>query len=319
MNLLGKFHSHTTSPCNSPKVTKHSRIQHSNHNMDHSAAASSLSSSSSSSPLNNYNIESLFKQSRYNEIFIATNQKGKKVIIKKINKDKTQKEFLENEIKASTIVKHQNIARFYEHFEEGKFIYIVMEFIEGSDFFELLEAHTFKPIREKYVKKIFKKVLKTVLYLHKNGVVHRDLKLENIMLLTNRKSIKILDFGLCSIGKSCRDKIGQSCGSPDYVSPEIMAHEQYIGCKADVWSLGTLLFTLLYAELPFSLEERIDCYSRGVAHPSLVFPDTLKEPVSQEAKDLIQKMLNPDERKRPFLEDLSSHPWLKFSVFAKHT
>jgi len=263
--------------------------------------------------LQEYTIECLFKQSRYNEIFVATNKKGKKVILKKIDKSKTHSEFLSNETKAASIVKHPNIAKFYEHFEDEHYVYIVMEYVEGVDLFELLETHRFKPIREKYVKKIFRKLVKTVIYLHKNGIVHRDLKLENIMLLLDRKNIKLIDFGLCEIGKSCRDIFTHSCGSPDYVSPEIMAHEPYTGCKADVWSLGTLLFALLFAELPFSLEERVSNLSRSLPAPPLLFPDTLKEPISNDAKDLIQKMLAMEERKRPFLEEVIQHPWMKYN------
>jgi len=267
-------------------------------------------------PLSDYQIDFLFKQSRYNEIYIAYNKKGKKVILKKIDKDKTQRQFLDNEMQAALLVKHKNIAKFYEYFEDEEFIYISMEYVEGMDLFELLESHRFKPIREKYVKKIFRKLVKTVVYLHKNNILHRDLKLENILLLPDRKNIKLIDFGLCEIGKSCRSTFEHACGSPDYVSPQIMAHDPYIGCKADVWSLGTLLFALLFAELPFSLEERVQSYSRSMPHPPLAFPDTLREPISEEAKDLIQKMLCVDEKRRPFLEDIASHPWMKPRIFS---
>jgi len=108
-----------------------------------------------------------------------------------------------------------------------------------------------------------------------------------------------------------RSTFDDSCGSPDYVSPEVMAHKPYCGCKADVWSLGTVLFALLFAELPFSLDERIDNQANSLPHPPLIFPDTLKDPLSPPARDLIQKMLAVDEKDRISLESIRSHPWMK--------
>jgi len=252
----------------------------------------------------------LFRTTKCNELFLAM-WKGKKVILKKIDKAKTTANFIENEIKAGTVIKHTNVVKLYGHFEDSTHEYLILEYIDGIDLYDVLESQGFRPIQEKFVKNLFRQLLNTVEWLHHNGVTHRDLKLENIILLNNRKKIKLIDFGLCEIGKHCKAESNDWCGSPDYVSPEILDRKTYILCKCDVWSLGIVLFTMLFAELPFGLEDRVRAITNGERHPTLVFPSRLKDSVSDEAKDLIEKLLAIDPSKRPFLEDIKTHLWFK--------
>jgi len=262
--------------------------------------------------LADFKIEKLYKRSRYNEIFLATTKSGKKVILKKIDKTKTKALFLQNEVKAATLInnKHINIVKFYGHFSEGDYKYLVLEFLQGNDLFEVLELHKFCPLTEKYAKKLFRQLVKTVQFLHKKGIVHRDIKLENIILLDNMRKIKLIDFGLCAVAESSMEKPMETwCGSPDYVCPEIMSHSPYIGWRADVWALGTVLFSLLFAELPFSLEERLTALSNNKEHPTLSIPSEIH--VSDEAKQLVRLLLSVDPMKRPKIKQILNHPWLK--------
>jgi len=237
--------------------------------------------------------------------------KGKKVILKKIDKAQTTENFIEKEIKAGTFIKHPNIVRLYKHFEDSTHNYLILEYIDGVDLYDFLESQGFRPIKEKHVKNLFRQLLNTVEWLHQNGITHRDLKLENIILMKNRKKIKLIDFGLCEVGKNCKSQSTYWCGSPDYVSPEILERTSYSLCKCDVWSLGIVLFTLLFAELPFGLDDRVRAISEGESHPQLIFPTRFKDSVSDEAKNLIEQLLAIDPSKRPFLEDIKAHVWLK--------
>lgn len=259
-------------------------------------------------------LQRLYKKSKLNEIHLAKDGKGKEVIVKKITKGKTSPNLISNEIRAGELIKHPNVAKLYSHFEDEQYHYLVMEHVQGMDLFELLEKHQFKPIREKHAKNIFRQLIKAVLFMHKRKVVHRDLKLENIIIMPNMKKVKIIDFGLCEIGKDCQATSTQWSGSPDYVAPEILSHVPYTLCKADVWSLGVCLFAMLFAELPFSLEERVNASLNNDPHPTLVFPENLKEPICEDAKDLIKKMLAVDPDERPLLQDVIHHPWLKSTV-----
>lgn len=266
------------------------------------------------SPRGSYKIDEVLGQSKYSELCAANDLKGKKVLVKKIDKTKIKPQFVKNEISACALVKHANIVKIYDQFEDKDFAYIVQEIIPGVDMFELLERNHFKPIREKHAKNLFRQLYKAVVYLHKKGIVHRDLKLENMVIQSNFKKVKIIDFGLCEVGKDCKGISTDWAGSPDYAAPEVLFHLPYTLCKADVWSLGVCLFSMLYAELPFSLQERTKRHANHESHPKLVFPENLSEPVSAEARDLISKMLTIDPSERPFLEELVDHPWMKKSI-----
>jgi len=132
--------------------------------------------------------------------------------------------------------------------------------------------------------------------------------------IQRKKEAKLIDFGLCAVNSvSCADLCNNWCGSPDYVCPEILIQQPYSGCLSDVWSLGIILFVLLFGQMPFNFKERYHALQHGQGHPELEFPNEKEVPhrVSEAAKDLLSKMLVVDPRKRISMEEVQHHKFLQ--------
>jgi len=236
---------------------------------------------------------------------------NKQVVIKKIPKDYESSTEVVKEIEAGKKLKHKNISKFQEHFANRDFDYLVFDRVQGSDLFSLIEKRKFTPFTDSETRKIFKQILKAVRYAHKHDIVHRDIKLENI-LMDSQKKITLIDFGLCDIVKRGTQS-ERFCGSIDYVAPEVLLKKSYDGFTADCFSLGVVLYTLLFAEFPFVSKERVQALKAGLESPKPIFSETKikKWNVSPLAKDLICKMLRTKPEGRITLEEVKNHPWLK--------
>ena len=137
--------------------------------------------------------------------------------------------------------------------------------------------------------------------------MHRDLKPENIMLIEEDGNINIrmIDFGLSKIYKN-QDKIHTACGSPSYAAPEILEGKSYDGLKADIWSLGIVLFAMTCGHLPFDDKEEQRLFSK-IVYSHFHLPSYLSTPLTDLLKQMLQK--NPEERIN--IEEIKRHPWLK--------
>jgi len=224
-----------------------------------------------------------------------------KVVIKKMNKSLLKQWVISTEINAGKKLKHTGIAKFFGNFEEDGFAFLVFEYVEGLDLFDYLELCSFQPLPEKRVRNIFRQIIDVVSFIHKKGFVHRDLKLENIMLMKD-DTIKIIDFGL-SAEVPCTQIGNAFVGSIEYVCPEIIQRIAYVNCKSEAFSLGVILFALLFGQFPFSTEDRHQDKC------ALLFPEDIE--VSKEVKDLLTNMLVLNPSKRYTVEDSRKHKWLK--------
>jgi len=255
-------------------------------------------------------VDKCLAKSPASEILLCTDKDGKKVVLKKIHRLKVEKDLLTSEIDAARSLHHPSIIRISDDFQEGMFHYLVMEYIKGQDLFALISKRNFVPFKEKEARKIFRQIVKAVQYIHQQKLAHRDLKMENIIMNDNGR-IKVIDFGLCSRieeGKLC-DKW---CGSQDYCCPEILQKKPYNGYACDVWSLGVVLYILLYAELPFGFKTRVKAILRGQQHPAVNFADKRNpNAVSDEAKDLISGMLQVESENRITVEQVLRHSWFR--------
>jgi serine/threonine protein kinase len=138
------------------------------------------------------------------------------------------------------------------------------------------------------------------------------LKLENILYNPKKKQARLIDFGLCTINAShCNELCTNWCGSPDYVCPEILLQQPYSGCLSDTWSIGVILYVLLFGQMPFNFKERFHALQHGKSHPSLEFVEDKDLPyrVSDTAKDLIKKMLTSNPKERITIEEIAHHKW----------
>lgn len=160
-----------------------------------------------------------------------------------------------------------------------------------------------KRLSESETRRIFLQVLLGIEYMHDIGIIHRDVKLENILFDSNR-NMKLVDFGF-SVG--CRDankKLKIFCGTPSYMPPEIVMRKEYLGRPVDIWSLGVLLFACLCGHFPFVAKTYPELYKK-IAAADLKIPDYL----SSAARDLIRRLLHPDPLKRLSPAKARKHPW----------
>ena len=219
-----------------------------------------------------------------------------------------------NEINIMREINHPNIIKLYEIYEDQRHIDLVMEECLGGELFDrIMERIQEKKIyNEKEASIIFKQIMKGVEYCHSKGIVHRDLKPENILFLTKEENspIKIIDFGLSKIfGEKINNKfLSTKVGTAYYVSPEIL--EGKYNEKCDIWSCGVILYIILSGTPPFNGENDIEIYKK-ISHKKFTFPEKEWQNISENAKDLIKKMLTIDVNKRINAEEVLNHPWFK--------
>ncbi|XP_037073428.1 serine/threonine-protein kinase SIK3 homolog [Pollicipes pollicipes] len=173
-----------------------------------------------------------------------------KVAIKIINKTKLDTDNLKKirrEVHIMKILRHPHIIRLYQVMETEKMIYLVMEYASKGEIFDHMVAHG--RMKEEDARPWFRQILAAVQYCHRKSVVHRDLKAENL-LLDVEENIKLADFGFSNF-YSPTDPLTTGCGSPPYAAPELFEGKEYDGPKADVWSLGVVLYVLVCGALPF--------------------------------------------------------------------
>lgn len=210
------------------------------------------------------------------------------------------------------MVKHPHIVRLHEVVETDRFIGIVLEYASGGELFEYILAH--KHLRENMACKLFAQLISGVAYLHSKKIVHRDLKLENLLLDRN-KDIVITDFGFANrFNDTGSDLMATSCGSPCYAAPELVLHDgQYVGSAVDVWSCGVILYAMLSGYLPYDDDpanpdgDNINLLYRYITTTQLSFPEW----ISPEPRELLLMMLVADPSKRCTLRDVMRHPWLR--------
>lgn len=257
-------------------------------------------------------IDENFASGCFGKILLARDAKDKEVVIKRLPKDKgSDHEDILNEIHAGRVLNHRNVAKFVEHFSTNEYAYLVFERIYGSDLFHLIEKRNFTPFNERDVRNIFKQILKAIKHSHDNGIVHRDIKLENILMDTTTGRVTVIDFGLCDIVPPGQES-QKFCGSLDYVAPEVVSKRNYDGFKADVFSLGIVLYTLMFAEFPFVSKDRLHSIKHRLPQPPIAFAEQKMKrfKISPDAKDLISKMLRPDPITRLSLDDVQNHPFM---------
>jgi len=245
----------------------------------------------------------------YASVFYAEDKLGNKFAVKKVDKRKTDINFIKREVKLGTALRHANLAKIFCSFEDKDFAYILMEYIEGSDLFEYLtnELEENCAMEVDSVRKLFWDIAKVVKFCHENGYYHRDLKLENI-LLDNDGQPKLIDFGFCFEGTPF-DKCIEMLGSTDYACPEILSRLPYSPEKADVWSLGVILYVLLFVELPFDRKMRVQFVQRRIPqHPDIIINED--ELVPNEAWQLLRQMMEVDPKKRIGMKQVLEHPFL---------
>ena len=186
--------------------------------------------------------------------------------------------------------------------DTGEAFLFVMETMEScQDLFDFITEQDCEMLPESLAKTFFCQVVEAVAQCHRAGVIHRDIKAENILVDLKTLTVKLIDFGA---GAYVKDTFYTDFnGTPFYTPPEWIVHEKYMGVPATVWSLGILLYVMLFGDVPFVENDEI-------VNAFLDLP-TDYQLTSEQCRDLIQTLLEPDPSKRPSLEQILSHPWLR--------
>ena len=192
-------------------------------------------------------------------------------------------------------------------------VYMVSELMKGGDLQSALQERG--SYAEDDARAVMKQLLRSLVFLHDDaaGITHRDIKLENILLQSelDPTKIKLTDFGLSAAGTSASPSMTQCCGTPAYVAPEVLERtpDRLYSNKVDLWSSGVVLFMLLSGYPPF-LGTKMSELLRSILEARPNFNDPVWELVSEEAKDLVQKLLTKDPSERLSAREALLHPWL---------
>ena len=220
---------------------------------------------------------------------------------------------------------HPHIARLYEVVVTEKLVWLVLEYCPGTsqlvmikrcenargssdnpssgdELYNYLLRHGPLPVEK--VQRIFTQLVGAVAYVHSKSCVHRDLKLENI-LLDKHENVKLCDFGFTREYEGKASYLQTFCGTICYSAPEMLKGEKYAGEKVDVWSLGIILYALLKGELPFD-EDDDQVTKAKILSEEPVFDDKFPD----DAKSLINLLLSKRPLIRPSLSDILEHPFL---------
>lgn len=216
-----------------------------------------------------------------------------KILKKSFINSSYRKRQLDKEIKIHKKLDHPNIVKFIFNFEDNENIYILLELCEKKDIYKQIFD-----IGD--IKSYMKQIISGLEYIHKEGIVHKDLKLQNIYL-NNNNEIKIGDFGLSEYMNS---EITIS-GTPNYIAPEIILQSEIVNKPyVDIWSLGVILYILIYNKAPF-IDDSINKIYKRIKNVDYHYPDDNPNPV----KNLISKILKFDPKDRPTLEEIKSDPF----------
>ena len=178
--------------------------------------------------------------------------------------------------------------------------YLVLEYIDQGDLFTYINSHG--RLAEDVALYFFRQMISAITYCHSFNICHRDLKPENI-LITADLQIKIADFGMAALHQTDTHQLATACGSPHYAAPELLKNKQYRGDRADIWSMGVILYAMLSATLPFD-----DPDLRVMMGKTKKGQYEMPRGLSLEAEDLIRRMLQTNPDRRITLKEIWRHP-----------
>lgn len=235
---------------------------------------------------------------------------GQQVAVKiMMPKDHSSRVDVDREINILKRLKHPHIVQLLDvlYDQPPGCTSLILEVVPNGELFDYVVAHG--RVKESVARKFFYQAATGIDYLHSNNVIHRDLKPENL-LLDAESNIKIADFGFSNIMRPGK-LFSTFCGSPIYAPPEIILEKQYSGPAVDIWSLGVILFVIVTGSLPWKLERtgRIADIDRLLVGKYSI-PHDLQDQISDNCKNLMQKMIQADAALRLPMKDILCHPWL---------
>jgi serine/threonine protein kinase len=282
--------------------------------------------------LQDYAEKRVIKQALYGSIVSATEgATGETVVLKKLVKtsmdlkqidsiDSVQASLEDARMESKMLKRlnkyggHPNVVKMHNDFETDTYFVMVMDQLKGELFDVVMEGRLAEPRAQRY----FRDVIGGLSFIHSQGIAHRDLSLENLLLSADDK-IVITDFGLCvDVRSKDGERSTEKVGKGFYIAPEVYAVDQtrggsYDPLKADVWSLGVVLFILMTGAPPLEnpcSTDRYFCMIRDGRIKDLVREHGLSKDISSDCIDLLSRMLCADPNKRPNLKEVAEHKWV---------
>lgn len=206
------------------------------------------------------------------------------------------------EASLSLLLYHPYICGMRELITHQHHYYMVFEYVNGGQMLDYIIAHG--RLRERVARKFARQIGSALDYLHQNSIVHRDLKIENI-LISESGNIKIIDFGLSNLFSPVAN-LSTFCGSLYFAAPELLNAKVYTGPEVDVWSFGVVLYVLVCGKVPFD-DQSMPALHAKIKRGLVEYPVWL----SVECKHLLTRMLVTSPQNRASLSEVLSHPWMK--------
>lgn len=250
-------------------------------------------------------------EGHFGKVLLAKDRRTReKFAVKVMKKDTTEfrsQTLIRRELQILRLVNHQNVVRLHDLFDSDEKLYFVLEYMQGGALFDVLSAED-NHFSEERASCILKDVLQGLSYLHSKGIVHRDVKPENILTTgsTWPFTSKLSDFGLSNFLGS--GALQSKVGTPYFCAREVVIGESY-GTKADLWSLGVVAYEMLSGKKPFE-----GTHTRSVLHAIMEgkfsFPPKIWQHISSEARDFISCLICIDVDARLSAEEAMQHPWI---------
>ncbi|KAL2266154.1 hypothetical protein VTJ83DRAFT_5506 [Remersonia thermophila] len=202
-----------------------------------------------------------------------------------------------------SLLNHQYICGLRDNLRTRWHWYMLFEYVNGGQMLDYIISHG--KLKEKQARKFARQIASAVDYCHRNSIVHRDLKIENI-LISKTGDIKIIDFGLSNLFSPDEDrKLKTYCGSLYFAAPELLQARPYTGPEVDVWSFGVVLFVLVCGKVPFD-DQYMPALHQKIKKGVVDYPPWL----TSECKHLISRMLVTDPKQRATMHEVMNHPWM---------
>ncbi|SGZ57643.1 CIC11C00000004586 [Sungouiella intermedia] len=202
-------------------------------------------------------------------------------------------------------LRHKNIVKLYEVIKTETHLWMALEYCEGLELFYYIYEK--RRLNIDVCRHLFYQIVDGIKYVHSLNLSHRDLKLENILLADKRKTvIKLTDFGFVrEFNPNKRQFLSTVCGTTAYMAPEVLKNEKYSGFAVDIWSLGVILYAMVYGELPFDEDDDLRNKYK-IINEEPVYNDT----VAPDIIHLLKRMLNKDPWVRPSLTEIFNSTFL---------
>ncbi|RIA94503.1 kinase-like domain-containing protein [Glomus cerebriforme] len=266
-------------------------------------------------PDHEYKRRGLLGEGGFGRCYEVETKEGKILAIKVVDKaslrNQKNKDKLLSEIAIHKRLNHPHIVKFYDCFEDQSFVYLLLELCENKTLAFMNKKR--QRLTEPEVRYFMLQLLNACEYMQRQFVIHRDLKLANLFLSKDMK-IKIGDFGLAAQLEREGERKKTICGTPNYIAPEVL-FDQTNGhsFEADVWSLGVIMYTLLFGKPPFQTDGEVHQIYRKIKELKYEFPSHITN-VSKEAKKLINLMLILEPEKRLTIQQILNHEFFSLGM-----